>query len=263
MPPMPPLNRRLISICDVANMSALAASFWPSRSRAHRRLALVLSGFATAAATVAADADPANLLLPRDAIVAGHDLDWYAQDWWQWVFSIPFEQNPVSDTDGRFCGAGQSGPVWYLAGGFGSSRLHRTCSVPADRHLFFPIVIYLVTTRPEQSSTCAEVRRKVLQDQDHYVHLVVELNGVQLPDLHQMRITPEQCFDLAGGAAPEFESRAYYPSATDGYWVMLAPLPAGDHRLEFRGFFSVQKGEEQMVQNIIYDLHIEEALKAP
>lgn len=243
-------------MCDVptAPVSKAAAQLFPSLIRG---MAALLVGVAIAP-TFAAATEPADLMLPRDAIVADRNLDWYAQDWWQWAFSVPVARNPVSDQDGRFCDVGQKGPVWYLAGGFGTSRIHRTCTILAGRHLFFPIVNYLATTLPDQYSTCEEVRARVAQDHDQYVHLVVEVDGVRLPDLKTMRIAPDWCFDLAGRAA-EMEPRPFYPSAMDGYWVMLAPLPAGEHRLEFRGFFSNSGDEEQMVQNIVYDLHIESA----
>lgn len=248
-------------MCDVptAPVSKAAAQLFRSLNRG--MAALLLVGVATAP-TMAARAEPADLMLPRDAIVAGRDLDWYAQDWWQWAFSVPVEENPVHDQDGRFCDRGQQGAVWYLAGGFGTSRIHRTCTIPAGRHLFFPIVNYLVTTRPDQSSTCEEVRAKVAQDHDQYVHLVVEVDGVRLPDLKSMRIAPDWCFDLAGRAGA-LEPWPFYPIAMDGYWVMLAPLPAGAHRLEFRGFFSNSGDEAQMVQNIVYDLRIKHAPESP
>lgn len=185
-------------------------------------------------------------------------MGWYAQDWWQWAFSAPLDANPVSDLDGRFCAIGQGGPVWYLAGGFGTSRINRSCTIPSGRYLFFPIINSVTTTPPGWSTSCAEVQATVARNYDDFVFLRAMLDGVPLPDLKQRRITPKECFDLAGRAEPELESHRYYPSATDGYWVMLAPLPAGDHALEFRGFITLPDSGEQMVQNIVYHLIVEE-----
>ena len=89
--------------------------------------------FLTSASGVVAD--PVGPVLPPDSIIADRDLAWYAQDWWQWAFSMPTDQSPIQDPDGRLCGVNQDGPVWYLAGGFGTARVHRTCSVPAGRFL--------------------------------------------------------------------------------------------------------------------------------
>src|SRR5213083_1086403 len=59
--------------------------------------------------------------------------------WWQWVLSIPFAQNPIFDSTGEDCDVGQSGPVWFLAGTSGSTAV-RSCTIPAGKSIFFPIV---------------------------------------------------------------------------------------------------------------------------
>ena len=70
----------------------------------------VLMGlFLTSASGVAAD--PVGPMLPPDSLVADRDLAWYAQDWWQWAFSMPTDQSPIRDTDGRLCGVNQDGSV--------------------------------------------------------------------------------------------------------------------------------------------------------
>lgn len=217
---------------------------------------VLLALFLTSAS--GAVADPVGPLLPPDSLVADRDLAWYAQDWWQWAFSMPTDQSPIRDTDGRLCGVNQDGPVWYLAGGFGTARIDRTCTVPADRYIFFPIINTVVTTAPGQARTCEEVRTEAAQNNDRYVHLMVEIDGVRIPDLQQTRIAPTTCFDLAGRASPDLEPRPFYPTATDGFWVMLPPLPRGDHRLEFRAFYTHPDSPGgNAVQNISYDLVIE------
>jgi hypothetical protein len=51
------------------------------------------------------------------------------------------------------------------------------------------------------------------------------------------------------------KTRTFYPSATDGFWVMLAPLPPGDHHLAFRAFYTNQGAPGgDAVQNISYEL---------
>ena len=36
--------------------------------------------------------------------------------WWQWVLSIPTDNNPTLDTTGEDCMVGQHGPIWFLTG---------------------------------------------------------------------------------------------------------------------------------------------------
>jgi len=208
----------------------------------------------------AAGADPADLTLTPGNLVAGQYLAWYAQDWWQWAFSMPTDQSPIRDDNGRLCGVNQGGPVWYLAGGFGSARIRRACVVPAGRFIFFPIINTVVTTMPGQTRTCEEVRAEATQNNDRYVHLMVEVDGVRIPDLKRTRIAPETCFDLAGRAPSAVEPRPFYPSATDGFWVMLAPLSPGDHRIEFPAFTTnPDTPGGDAVQNISYDIRIQGA----
>ena len=214
---------------------------------------VLLTLFLTSASGVVAD--PVGPVLPPDSLVADRDLNWYAQDWWQWAFSMPADQSPVRDPDGRLCGVNQQEPVWYLAGGFGTARIRRSCTIPADRYIFFPIINTVVTTAPGQTRTCDEVRAEATQNNDRYVYLNLKLDGVQFPNLQRTRIRPAACFDLAGRTAPDLEPRPFFPSATDGYWVMLAPLPPGDHRLEFRAFYTNPGSPGgDAVQNISYDL---------
>lgn len=228
--------------------------------RAQAALSRALLGLCLTGATGAATANPVAPGLPPDSVVADRDLAWYAQDWWQWAFSVPADQNPIRDADGRLCSMNQGGPVWYLAGGFGSARIHRACVVPAGRFIFFPIINTIVTTMPGQTRTCEEVRAEAAQNNDRYVYLIVEIDGVRIPDLQRTRIAPETCFDLAERAPSVVEPRPFYPSATDGFWVMLAPLSPGDHRIEFRAFYTnpdTLGGDA--VQNISYDIRIQRA----
>jgi len=67
----------------------------------------------------------------------GRYVDLSAQ-WWQWAFSMPTTQHPLFDS--APCSAGQSGDVWFLGGSFTSSTLVRSCTVPAGKSLFVPVV---------------------------------------------------------------------------------------------------------------------------
>ena len=44
----------------------------------------------------------------------------------------------------RAVGHSQSGPVWFLADTYGTKRTIRTCTVPRGKHLFFPLINYVV-----------------------------------------------------------------------------------------------------------------------
>ncbi len=60
--------------------------------------------------------------------------------WWQWAVSIPLASNPLADETGQYCGVGQRGGYWYLAGNFGGDTT-RSCTVPKGVKLLVPIII--------------------------------------------------------------------------------------------------------------------------
>src|ERR1051325_2933921 len=77
-------------------------------------------------------------ILPPGSSAYGHSYGEWAALWWQWVLAIPADENPLTDTTGEFCDVGQAGPVWFLAGTFGSS-VERSCTIPAGKAIFVPV----------------------------------------------------------------------------------------------------------------------------
>ena len=86
-----------------------------------------------------------GLLTPIQTAFADEDdklppLPVLTGQWWQWAYSIPLSQSPLTDATGERCMIGQRGSIWFLAGFAGSGSATRTCSVPEDTTLFFPII---------------------------------------------------------------------------------------------------------------------------
>jgi hypothetical protein len=56
--------------------------------------------------------------------------------WWQCALAQPAATNPLRDPTGAGCRAGQSGPVFFLAGTDGKDPFTRDqCTVPFGNHL--------------------------------------------------------------------------------------------------------------------------------
>ncbi|PYJ19840.1 MAG: hypothetical protein DME99_11560, partial [Verrucomicrobia bacterium] len=68
--------------------------------------------------------------------------EWGAQ-WWRWAYSFPAAQFPPLQAGEVDCSLGQSGSVWFLAGTAGQGPVTRSCTIPAGKALFFPIISYL------------------------------------------------------------------------------------------------------------------------
>jgi hypothetical protein len=171
--------------------------------------------------------------------------EWSAR-WWQWAYSLPVDQNPFFDDGVCTNGAnGQFGPVWFLTGVVNvSGTTTRPCTIPAGKALFFPILNGECATlegNPPPGNDLPSCADSLLEPVAE-VHATIDGVTVQnlmsayrfdsplftygpLPDNNVLEF-----FGVAGAVAG-----ATSLSASDGWWLMLAPLPAGQHTIHFGG----------------------------
>ena len=179
-----------------------------------------------------------------------------AAHWWQWTKSAPAPVNPVRDLSGEHCAVGQTGSVWFLAGGYGSSKIRRRCTVPADQALFFPVINMVHYPHPNGAEyTCDRAKTDAAVNNDTALELFAELDGVSIEIGEQQRIRSEDCFDIFERVSPRPDGLRGYPSATDGFWLLLQPLEPGTHSLKFGGRYNAESGSfGKMIQDIEYQL---------
>ena len=160
--------------------------------------------------------------------------EWSAK-WWQWALSVPKVISPAGDITGKYCGTNQSGPVWFLAGTFGGS-VERTCTIPSGKAILFPPLNSECSFAefPDLKSE-SELREcaKSLQDQTAAVDATID--GKKIEDLQSFRVQ-SNLFDVVYPddnvlGIPSGKSQA----VSDGVWVMLKPLPVGEHTINFKG----------------------------
>lgn len=101
----------------------------------------------------------AKAVVPPTQSVQGLTQAEWSRAWWQWAGSFEKGESPISDLTGALCGLRQSGPVWFLAGTYGSRRAVRTCKVPQGKYLFFPLVNSLITPRGDIPVDCDYVTK--------------------------------------------------------------------------------------------------------
>jgi hypothetical protein len=107
-------------------------------------LSVVLASFIVAPLLLplSAEAGHYTVVHPNQAVAqSGKTYGEWSAIWWRQVAATPPGANPVLDQSGTQCEKGdQAGsPVFFLYGTFGGS-VTRTCAVPANRVLFFPLV---------------------------------------------------------------------------------------------------------------------------
>lgn len=189
--------------------------------------------------------------------IDGKPLVEFANIWWQWTYTMPQEVSPVRDITGANCHQGQRGDVWFLAGGYGSSTIKRKCEIPLGKHIFFPVINMLYYPSRNSSLTCSAAKKSAALNNDKLLTITIELDGMHASNPAHSRLTPEGCFDLLGLVSRDLNPPKIYPSASDGYWIMLKPLTKGTHILKFQAKYNRDKGAySKMAQDIEYELII-------
>jgi hypothetical protein len=203
--------------------------------------ALATLAFGTGASAVVATNAPLTAgnprVLPPQSHAYGKTHSEWAAAYWQWLLSIPADSNPLLDETGGFGDVGQSGKVWFLAGvtGSGNVTVTRNCMVPARKALFFPVVTTLWISTPGDPGV-DEIREIIKEITDRATDLSCEIDGKSVQDIQQYReastvftvdLPDNNIFGVAHGG--------YGPNVDDGFYLLLPPLPVGQHTIHFHG----------------------------
>jgi hypothetical protein len=126
----------------------------------------------------------------------------------------------------------------------------RTCKVPKDKYLFFPLINYVVMPESGEacSTCCATYTNEVRRITDVPSDLLLEVDGTRVEQLQTYRQVSPSCFDMGALSNPPYR---IFPSAANGYYVMLKPLAPGKHVLNFGGRLP------GMSQAVTYTLEVE------
>lgn len=199
-----------------------------------------------------------DIIVDSNISVSGVSQNDYANMWWQWAVSMPATESPVRDRVGVKCHVNQVGPVWFLAGGYGSSRINRKCSIPSDKYIFFPVINMIYYDRgAKRRSTCKAVKKGASFNNQYLRSFKVSIDDEVFLNPVIYRIGSKKCFDLIARKPDIRESESVYPAATDGYWLMLKPLQVGRHRISFSAKYNRPGGSfGRMAQDINYDITV-------
>lgn len=151
----------------------------------------------------------------------------------------------------------QSGEVWFLAGTYESHRITRHCTVPYGKYIFFP-VINMVYWRPvERPVSCEAVKAGAALNNDNLQLIEVEIDGANVESPRNHREASPKCFDVFGRVSKEIKTPPGYPAASDGYWIMLRPLPIGKHTIKFLAKYDRPDGAYgELFQDVAYEITV-------
>jgi hypothetical protein len=209
--------------------------------------------------------DAAAALLPAPVLdpagtYAGKTYAEWGTEWFKWLLELPGPDFPIDDYTGALCALGQSvgndggatlTDVFFLAGASSSAKITRTCAVPAGEMIFVPMAFWDVdnTGADQGQLTVQELQNMAATYATEVTGLTLEIDGQpygsNVSDFGRY-LTVWAQFSYAYPNTPT-NWCATYPftcvsstisgpvpvSFGGGYWILLAPLPAGSHTIHF------------------------------
>jgi hypothetical protein len=193
--------------------------------------------FAPAPGWTAAGPAPQVDVYPPSAQPYGRSFGEWTAAWWQWAISMPITANPLMET--AECDAGQSGPVWFLGGSFVNATTTRECTLPSGRAILLPVLnveCSTVEAPPFYGADEAELRACVAPLMDAVTDLHATIDGEAVEDLAAYRVqSPLYSFSAPADNVLFVPGPVSGQSVSDGYWLFIPPLSAGQHTLRFGG----------------------------
>lgn len=184
--------------------------------------------------------------------------DWSAA-WWQWAEAnypeLDFGKGHVD------CSLGQAGPVWFLGGSGGGDPVTRRCEIEPNKRLFVPLVNaadFDDDASCDDPSLCTIDEQRAILDgifsqepagvfNSVACDLQIEVDGV--PAVFSTPIVRTQSPPFLFAGNPE--------NVSDGYWVLLDPLPEGRHTIRFSGgICDVESGESVFKVEVTYKVTV-------
>jgi hypothetical protein len=178
--------------------------------------------------------NPNPTVLPIQSNPFGKSYAEWSATWWKWANSIPSNLDPIVDQTGENCDVQQSGKVWFLAGSEGETVV-RECTIPQGKAILFPI-ISAICYQPADAFDEEVERENCANLIDLVSNLEVTVDGKELQGLNQYRVQSPVFTQTLGENNPLDEpAGTTIEAVADGYWIMLTPLPRGEHEIHFIG----------------------------
>jgi hypothetical protein len=175
------------------------------------------------------------------------------------------------DTTGANCAVGQQGDVWFLAGTFAAPSATRTCSIPAGKTLFFPLINQVNFNTPKEcfqgpaALNVHDMRAGAASLVGGGQNISVELDGHPVTSFQRLQsnvfkvtLPADNIFNPFCTDNPPREGAdglpagTYKPAIDDGIYVTLSPLRPGQHTLHFHA----ENPSAGVLVDVTYTLHI-------
>jgi len=237
------------------------------RSRTFVVLAAALLGGMLPVALAPAD----NPQVPSISTING---EWSAK-FWQWLLSMPADENPVLDPTGDLAANGQPpGDVFFLCGTFSLDnpapgvvlgQADRTITVPEGKTFVFPLANNEWDNPTSGTSfTNTELQAIVAAITDQTTTLALSVDGVAVPGatlFDNFRVaSPKFGFHLPVGniVGAAFDDLTVKTAYADGYYVAVGNLAPGTHTIQWYAAVDLTDMFGFIfIQDIKYTIHVQ------
>lgn len=137
--------------------------------------------------------------------------------------------------------------------------MHMSCTVPAGNAIFVPVINVECSTIEAPPFKCADAescRRCATTIGSHIVArtLSASVDNVPIADLPAFRApSPSYTFTVPSHNVLNV-TPGTYTSVSDGYWLMVKPLPPGTHYIHTFGAFDYTQGD--FTENVLYKVTV-------
>lgn len=180
-----------------------------------------------------------------------------AAEWWLYHSDLPPGINPSTLPPGPIdCKANQRGRVWFIPSPAGFQPLEFSCTIKR-RALFFPLISQILFNDPNfpPGLSLAE-KRQFLDFNEQFLCGRAFLNGEQTSRAYPTVYIQSKAFTYESGADGMMDIFGYLPgevldteTVASGYFVLLPPLPHGEHTLRIVGGLgcTLEDGEPEIL----------------
>ena len=125
--------------------------------------------------------------------------------------------------------------VWFLAGTYGQSAT-RTCNIPSGKAILLSLINgqcnYLTNPNLKTNSQLLDCAKSL---NEGITKLDATVDGVKIAGLQQYRVQSQPFTIVYGPKNVDGAPIGTTQAVSDGYWVLLKPLPPGNHTIHFAG----------------------------
>jgi hypothetical protein len=194
---------------------------------------------------------------PPDSKPYGLSYEQHVENFYDWLISVPSDENPSNDPTGQNCAKGQentNSSVFYLVGG-GGGKFDKTCKVPAGKAIFIPVMSVEVSDKEVPNASVDDLHKLAKKDQDSITSLFLKIGDKEysFDDLKKYRVHTgvfEVVFpeNAIFGATPG-PSKA----VADGHHVITEKLAKGIYTINYKGSL-ICPGTECLAPNFAEDV---------